>query len=284
MIFVSYLMVLLSQWWLTLSSTAGSSSFESQKMDRPSISVMSPTSPGALRDLPLLLPGQLSVSVLWGQGQTFVSWKTAVISVNYEAAILRIMVQLCWTVPRKSEKWVNLLEFWLKSSLQVKLWYDKVGHQLIVNVLQAIDLPPRPDGRPRNPYVKMYFLPDRRYVMCVFVSTLYVFIFTFNILHSYINLVDHISPPQKVLLLWSVHVCVIVLVIRVKDGPKQWRRVLSPSGTKPLYIPMFTGGTSESACWRSRCGTSPESRRRRVNSWARSETDLLYISSHISDK
>ncbi|XP_034150257.1 regulating synaptic membrane exocytosis protein 1 isoform X4 [Esox lucius] len=85
-----------------LEST-GSSSFESQKMERPSISVMSPTSPGTLRVLPLILPGQLSV----------------------------------------------------------KLWYDKVGHQLIVNVLQAIDLPPRPDGRPRNPYVKMYFLPDR---------------------------------------------------------------------------------------------------------------------------
>uniref|UniRef100_A0A8C4HS25 Regulating synaptic membrane exocytosis protein 1 n=1 Tax=Dicentrarchus labrax TaxID=13489 RepID=A0A8C4HS25_DICLA len=82
---------------------SSSSSFESQKMERPSISVMSPTSPGALRDLPLVLPGQLSV----------------------------------------------------------KLCYDKVGHQLIVNVLQAIDLPPRPDGRPRNPYVKMYFLPDR---------------------------------------------------------------------------------------------------------------------------
>ncbi|KAM6972268.1 regulating synaptic membrane exocytosis protein 1 isoform 18-T18 [Aplochiton taeniatus] len=85
-----------------LEST-GSSSFESQKMERPSISVMSPTSPGGLRVMPLVLPGQLSV----------------------------------------------------------KLWYDKVGHQLIVNVLQAIDLPPRPDGRPRNPYVKMYFLPDR---------------------------------------------------------------------------------------------------------------------------
>ncbi|XP_051939792.1 regulating synaptic membrane exocytosis protein 1 isoform X3 [Hippocampus zosterae] len=85
-----------------LEST-GSSSFESQKMERPTISVMSPTSPGTLRELPLVLPGQLSV----------------------------------------------------------KLWYDKVGHQLIVNVLQAIDLPSRPDGRPRNPYVKMYFLPDR---------------------------------------------------------------------------------------------------------------------------
>ncbi|XP_051981991.1 regulating synaptic membrane exocytosis protein 1 isoform X2 [Xyrauchen texanus] len=86
-----------------LESTGSSSIDESQKMDRPSISVMSPTSPGVLRDLPLVLPGQLSA----------------------------------------------------------KLWYDKVGHQLIVNVLQARDLPPRPDGRPRNPYVKMYFLPDR---------------------------------------------------------------------------------------------------------------------------
>ncbi|XP_043093757.1 regulating synaptic membrane exocytosis protein 1 isoform X2 [Puntigrus tetrazona] len=86
-----------------LESTGSSSIDESQKVDRPSISVMSPTSPGMLRDLPLVLPGQLSV----------------------------------------------------------KLWYDKVGHQLIVNVLQARELPPRPDGRPRNPYVKMYFLPDR---------------------------------------------------------------------------------------------------------------------------
>ncbi|TRY92317.1 hypothetical protein DNTS_029279 [Danionella cerebrum] len=86
-----------------LESTGSSSIDESQKIDRPSISVMSPTSPGILRELPLVLPGQLSV----------------------------------------------------------KLWYDKVGHQLIVNVLQARELPPRPDGRPINPYVKMYFLPDR---------------------------------------------------------------------------------------------------------------------------
>ncbi|XP_008854520.1 regulating synaptic membrane exocytosis protein 1 isoform X7 [Nannospalax galili] len=82
---------------------SSSSSFESQKMERPSISIISPTSPGALKDAPQVLPGQLSV----------------------------------------------------------KLWYDKVGHQLIVNVLQATDLPSRVDGRPRNPYVKMYFLPDR---------------------------------------------------------------------------------------------------------------------------
>ncbi|XP_032436280.1 regulating synaptic membrane exocytosis protein 2-like isoform X4 [Xiphophorus hellerii] len=45
--------------------------------------------------------------------------------------------------------------------IQIKLWYDKVGHQLIVTVLGAKELPVRDDGRPRNPYVKIYFLPDR---------------------------------------------------------------------------------------------------------------------------
>ncbi|XP_041423909.1 regulating synaptic membrane exocytosis protein 2 isoform X21 [Xenopus laevis] len=82
---------------------SSSSSFESQKMDRPSISVTSPMSPGMLRDVPQFLSGQLSI----------------------------------------------------------KLWYDKVGHQLIVTMLGAKDLPSREDGRPRNPYVKIYFLPDR---------------------------------------------------------------------------------------------------------------------------
>ncbi|XP_030073487.1 regulating synaptic membrane exocytosis protein 2 isoform X4 [Microcaecilia unicolor] len=82
---------------------SSSSSFESQKMDRPSISVTSPMSPGMLRDVPQFLSGQLSI----------------------------------------------------------KLWYDKVGHELIVTILGAKDLPSREDGRPRNPYVKIYFLPDR---------------------------------------------------------------------------------------------------------------------------
>ncbi|XP_072118983.1 regulating synaptic membrane exocytosis protein 2 isoform X19 [Mobula birostris] len=82
---------------------SSSSSFESQKMERPSISVTSPMSPSMLRDAPQFLPGQLSI----------------------------------------------------------KLWYDKVGHQLIVTVLGAKDLPFREEGRPRNPYVKIYFLPDR---------------------------------------------------------------------------------------------------------------------------
>ncbi|XP_068382027.1 regulating synaptic membrane exocytosis protein 2 isoform X30 [Eschrichtius robustus] len=82
---------------------SSSSSFESQKLDRPSISVTSPMSPGMLRDVPQFLSGQLSI----------------------------------------------------------KLWFDKVGHQLIVTILGAKDLPSREDGRPRNPYVKIYFLPDR---------------------------------------------------------------------------------------------------------------------------
>ncbi|CAL8365907.1 unnamed protein product [Arctogadus glacialis] len=45
--------------------------------------------------------------------------------------------------------------------VQVKLWYDKLGHQMMVTVLGAKDLPVREDGRPRNPYVQMYLLPDR---------------------------------------------------------------------------------------------------------------------------
>ncbi|XP_041101545.1 regulating synaptic membrane exocytosis protein 2 isoform X12 [Polyodon spathula] len=98
---------------------SSSSSFESQKMDRPSISVTSPMSPGMLRDAPQYLSGQLSSQSLSRRSTPF--------------------------VPR----------------VQIKLWYDKVGHQLIVTILGAKDLLSREDGRPRNPYVKIYFLPDR---------------------------------------------------------------------------------------------------------------------------
>ncbi|XP_058232373.1 regulating synaptic membrane exocytosis protein 2 isoform X4 [Hemibagrus wyckioides] len=98
---------------------SSSSSFESQKMDRPSISITSPMSPGVLRDAPQYLSGQLSSQSLSRRIEPF--------------------------NPR----------------VQVKLWYDKVGHQLIVTILGAKDLPSREDGRPRNPYVKIYFLPDR---------------------------------------------------------------------------------------------------------------------------
>ncbi|XP_060680297.1 regulating synaptic membrane exocytosis protein 2 isoform X3 [Hemiscyllium ocellatum] len=98
---------------------SSSSSFESQKMERTSISVTSPMSPGMLRDAPQFLPGQLSSQSLSRRTAPF--------------------------VPR----------------VQIKLWYDKVGHQLIVTILGAKDLPFREEGRPRNPYVKIYFLPDR---------------------------------------------------------------------------------------------------------------------------
>lgn len=53
-----------------ICAVSGSSSFESQKMDRPSISVTSPMSPSMLRDAPQYLSGQLSVSnrsLTWGQ-------------------------------------------------------------------------------------------------------------------------------------------------------------------------------------------------------------------------
>uniref|UniRef100_A0A8C2Z092 Regulating synaptic membrane exocytosis protein 2 n=1 Tax=Cyclopterus lumpus TaxID=8103 RepID=A0A8C2Z092_CYCLU len=49
----------------------------------------------------------------------------------------------------------------LSQQVSVKLGYDKVGNQLIVTVLGAKALPVTDDGRPRNPYVKIYFLPDR---------------------------------------------------------------------------------------------------------------------------
>ncbi|XP_065813739.1 regulating synaptic membrane exocytosis protein 2 isoform X2 [Labrus bergylta] len=103
---------------------SSSSSFESQKMDRPSISVTSPMSPSMLRDTPQYLSGQLSSQSLSRRTTPF--------------------------PPR----------------VQVKLWYDKVGHQLIVTILGAKDLPAREDGRPRNPYVKIYFLPDRSLNYC----------------------------------------------------------------------------------------------------------------------
>ncbi|XP_023186616.1 regulating synaptic membrane exocytosis protein 2 isoform X14 [Xiphophorus maculatus] len=103
---------------------SSSSSFESQKMDRPSISVTSPMSPSMLRDAPQYLSGQLSSQSLSRRTTPF--------------------------APR----------------VQVKLWYDKVGHQLIVTILGAKDLLPREDCRPRNPYVKIYFLPDRSLNYC----------------------------------------------------------------------------------------------------------------------
>ncbi|KYO29339.1 regulating synaptic membrane exocytosis protein 2 isoform B [Alligator mississippiensis] len=51
---------------------SSSSSFESQKMDRPSISVTSPMSPGMLRDVPQFLSGQLSSQSLSRRTTPFV--------------------------------------------------------------------------------------------------------------------------------------------------------------------------------------------------------------------
>jgi len=46
--------------------------------------------------------------------------------------------------------------------LQVKLFYDASLHQLVVTIVSAVELPARDNGQPRNPYCKLYLLPDRR--------------------------------------------------------------------------------------------------------------------------
>lgn len=46
--------------------------------------------------------------------------------------------------------------------VQVKLWYDTANQQLSVTVVGGFDLPPRPNGALRNPYAKLFLLPDKR--------------------------------------------------------------------------------------------------------------------------
>ena len=48
-------------------------------------------------------------------------------------------------------------------NLQVKLWYEKRSYELIITIINAIDLPLTSAGKFRNPYCKIYLLPDRRY-------------------------------------------------------------------------------------------------------------------------
>ncbi|KAJ3609702.1 hypothetical protein NHX12_024213 [Muraenolepis orangiensis] len=48
-----------------------------------------------------------------------------------------------------------------KTQPQIELLVSRaISHQLMVTVLGAKDIPVRDDGRPRNPYVQIYFLPD----------------------------------------------------------------------------------------------------------------------------
>ncbi|XP_067665964.1 regulating synaptic membrane exocytosis protein 2-like isoform X6 [Haliotis asinina] len=50
----------------------------------------------------------------------------------------------------------------ITGKLQIKLWYDVQSYQLIVTVISAIELPLTDNGKFRNPYCKLYLLPDRR--------------------------------------------------------------------------------------------------------------------------
>ncbi|XP_046392498.1 regulating synaptic membrane exocytosis protein 2 isoform X3 [Ischnura elegans] len=45
--------------------------------------------------------------------------------------------------------------------LQVKLWFDATALQLVVTIVCAAGLSPRTNGQPRNPYAKLFLLPDR---------------------------------------------------------------------------------------------------------------------------
>lgn len=47
-------------------------------------------------------------------------------------------------------------------SIQVKLGFDPVGLQLIVTIICAAGLTPKSNGQPRNPYAKVFLLPDKR--------------------------------------------------------------------------------------------------------------------------
>lgn len=47
-------------------------------------------------------------------------------------------------------------------NIQVKLSFDAVAHQLIVTIVCAEGLTTRSNGQSRNPYAKVYLLPDRR--------------------------------------------------------------------------------------------------------------------------
>ncbi|RUS73733.1 hypothetical protein EGW08_018513, partial [Elysia chlorotica] len=49
----------------------------------------------------------------------------------------------------------------ITGKLQVKLWYDVQSYQLIISVINAIDLPLTDGGKFRDPYCKIYLLPDR---------------------------------------------------------------------------------------------------------------------------
>lgn len=47
-------------------------------------------------------------------------------------------------------------------SIQVKLGFDPMGLQLIVTIICAAGLTPKSNGQPRNPYAKIFLLPDKR--------------------------------------------------------------------------------------------------------------------------
>lgn len=100
--------------------------------------------------------------------------------------------------------------------VQVKLWYDSTAQQLSVTIVCGYDLPPRPNGAPRNPYAKLFLLPDKRFVFCLF--------------HSFIINTFLIAIAIIIFFFWRN------LVKNRNDGRGHWRQHWSLDGIKHLSI------------------------------------------------
>lgn len=67
---------------------------------------------------------------------------------------VQVIIRLVSIIPEHVHDNANLLK--------VKLWYDASTQQLSATVVGGFDLPPRPNGALRNPYAKLFLLPDKR--------------------------------------------------------------------------------------------------------------------------
>lgn len=113
------------------STRSGGSKVSSQR-DRPAVTVTSPASPDTLHPS-------------WGKVQV------SRISVFFLLSVVQRRNQL-----RRHRLVVYI------SIVKVKLWYDASTQQLSATIVGGFDLPPRPNGALRNPYAKLFLLPDKR--------------------------------------------------------------------------------------------------------------------------
>ena len=82
----------------------------------------------------------------------------------------------CWALPADTHFLLLIVTykfcfFFYPTNFQVKTWYDEERLDLVVTVLSAADLPPRVNGQYRNPYAKVFLLPDRRWLSNMWIIT-----------------------------------------------------------------------------------------------------------------